>query len=397
MYDHQPNRRRFLSSALAAAGAALASTQLQRFASAAEPASTAATAVPAYLRDYESQYARDPAAAARAWFANAGRGLFLHYGLYSLLGRGEWVMWHEKIPLAEYEKLTGQFRAEKFDAAAITDLALAAGMKYVNITTRHHDSFCLFASKHSDYYSVNAAARRDLVGELAAECNRKRLELFLYYSYALDWRHPFFYPARFLNERKPHFKGPQPHCQWKKDEDSKIYIDFVHGQLRELLTNYGPIAGIWFDPMSGYLARPDLFPIDETYKMIRQWQPQTLISFKQGATGSEDFAAPERGAAGFATEHIRRRYGAKSAEIATRAWQANSGKHNEICNTLQDGAWGYDKKSDGRHRGPDDVAKMLADAAVAKCNLLLNTGPLGDGSIHPDDVRTLQAIGKRRM
>jgi alpha-L-fucosidase len=242
---------------------------------------------------------------------------------------------------------------------------------------------------------VQAAAKRDLVAELAERCRRKELGLFLYYSYALDWRHPYFYPVRFLNERKPHFRNPQPHCLWQKDEDSKHYIDFVHGQLRELLTNYGPVAGIWFDPMSGYLARPDLFPIDETYKLIRQLQPQTLISFKQGATGTEDFAAPERGAAGFATEHIRRRHGARSAEIAARAWQANRNKHNEICNTLQDAAWGYDKRSDGRHRGVAEVRKMLADAKAANCNLLLNTGPLGDGSIHPDDVKTLRAIADK--
>ncbi|MCE9556281.1 MAG: alpha-L-fucosidase [Planctomycetes bacterium] len=381
------DRRRFLASGLTAAGGVLAASCLT-------PVWGALVAdVPGYLRGFEALYAKDPAAAARAWFASARCGLFMHYGLYSLLGRGEWAMWWEKIPLAEYEKLTAQFTAEKFDAAAITDLALAAGMKYVNITTRHHDSFCLFASQHTNYSSVHSAAKRDFVAELAEQCRKKRLGLFLYYSYALDWRHPYFYPVRFLNERKPHFKGPQPHCLWKKEEDSKHYIEFVHGQLRELLTNYGPIAGIWLDPLSGYTARPDLFPIEETYQLIRQLQPQTLISFKIGATGTEDFAAPERGT-GFNADGIRRRHGAKSADLISKAWQANRGKHNEICNTLQDGAWGYDKRSDGRHRDSAEVKKMLAEAAAAHCNLLLNTGPLGDGSIHPEDIQTLRRLAE---
>jgi len=385
--ERQRNRRHFLLTGLSTAAGMLVT-------SSAKPAWAAPDlpSVPSYLRGFEAQYADDPRAAARAWFAAAGSGLFMHYGLYSLLGRGEWALWWQKIPLPQYEKLSADFTAEKFDAESITDLAIAAGMKYVNITTRHHDSFCLFASQHSDYTSVNAAAKRDLVAELAAACRKKGLGLFLYYSYALDWRHPYFYPVRFLNERRPHFKGPQPHCLWKKDEDSRLYIEFVHGQLRELLTNYGPVAGIWLDPLSGYVARPDLFPIEETYKLIRQLQPQTLISFKVGATGTEDFAAPERGK-GFAADGYRRRFGV-NADLIAKAWAANRDKHNEICNTLQNGAWGYDKTSDGQHLGVAEVTKMLADAIASNCNLLLNTGPLGDGSIHPEDVKTLRALGE---
>ena len=149
---------------------------------------------PSYLRGYESLYAADPHAAALAWFAEARFGLFMHYGLYSLLGRHEWVMYRENIPLAEYEQLAEQFTAERFDAGYITDLALEAGMRYVNLTSRHHDSFCLFDSEVSDYTSVRAAAGRDLIGELAEQCRAKGLGLFTYYSYALDWRHPYFYP-----------------------------------------------------------------------------------------------------------------------------------------------------------------------------------------------------------
>jgi len=227
-------------------------------------------------------------------------------------------MYRENIPVGEYEKLKEQFRADKFDADFITDLALKAEMKYVNITSRHHDSFCLFDSKVSDYNSVQSPARRDLVGELAEQCQKKGLGLFLYYSYALDWRHPYFYPRRIFSMARPKYDKPEPRYKWSKDEDFRHYIEFAHAQIKELLSNYGPIAGMWFDPIMGYYARPDLFPIAQTYAMVRDLQPQTLISFKQGANGDEDFGAPERSGRSLA-ETVRKRVGEKQAEIARKA------------------------------------------------------------------------------
>jgi alpha-L-fucosidase len=168
----------------------------------------------------------------------------------------------------------------------------------------------------------------------------------------------------------------------------------VHAQLRELLTNYGPLAGIWLDPIMGYYARPDLFPIQETYALIRELQPQTLIAFKQGATGTEDFASPERSGHSLA-DRVREQVGPDQAEIAQRAWERNKDKHNEICDTLQPGAWGYVAGDDGKHRTADEVLRMLADADSQNCNLLLNTGPLPDGSIHCEDVTTLREVGPR--
>ncbi len=349
---------------------------------------------PSYLSDYADLYAQDPHAAALAWFADARFGLFMHYGLYSLLGRHEWVMYRENIPLAEYERLAEQFTAERFDADFITDLALEAGMRYVNITSRHHDSFCLFDSAVSDYSSVHSAAGRDLIGELAEQCRTKGLGFFTYYSYALDWRHPYFYPRAIFDIARPDYDPPEPRYKWEKDEDFRHYIDFVHAQLRELLTNYGPLAGIWLDPIMGYYARPDLFPIKETYALIRQLQPQALIAFKQGANGDEDFASPERRGYSLA-DRVRERIGAAQAEVAQRAWDRNVDRHNEICDTMQPGAWGYTAADDGRHHTPDEVLEMLAGANGQNCNLLLNTGPLPDGSIHAEDAATLREVGLR--
>jgi alpha-L-fucosidase len=139
--------------------------------------------IPNYLRDYEDLYEQNPRSAALKWFTDAKYGLFLHYGLYSLLGRHEWVQFREKIPVAEYAKLKDQFTAENFDPDYIADFAVDCGMRYVNLTSRHHDSFCLFDTELTGFNSVNSPAKRDLAGELAEACQKRGLGFFLYYSH----------------------------------------------------------------------------------------------------------------------------------------------------------------------------------------------------------------------
>ena len=379
------NRRQFIRLSTGTAAACV-------FATAGNRAIAGNADLPSYLKGYEKIYRDNPRRAARQWFADAKFGLFMHYGLYSLLGRGEWVMLRERIPVAEYEKLQKDFTARNFDVDFITDMALDAGMKYINLTSRHHDGFCLFETKAHDYHSVAAPARRDLIGELAEACHEKGLGLFLYYSYAADWWHPYFYSrdAGWKNAR-PAYGEPPERYKWEKDEDFQIYVDYVHDQLRELLTSYGPIAGIWFDPIMGFYHRPDLFPIKETYALVRSLQPQVLISFKQGATGTEDFAAPERSGHSLA-ERLK---DPKHRAVAEKAWEGNKDKHNEICDTLQPRVWGYKKDDDSKHLKADEVMKRLEAAWASDCNLLMNTGPLPHGSIHPDDVKTLREVGRR--
>ena len=375
------DRRKFLKTS----SIALASSTLIKCTESAIP-------VPSYLRVYSDLYKNYPKDAALEWFRNAKFGLFLHYGLYSLLGRGEWVMLRERIPLAEYEKLLPQFTAKNFDADFITDLAVEAGMSYINITSKHHDGFCLFGTKVDTFNSVVSPAKRDLIDDLSKACQSKGLGLFLYYSYFADWRHPYFYAreAGWQNAR-PAYEFDEPRYKWRKDEDFRIYVDDVHQHLKELLTNYGPIAGIWFDPIMGYYSRPDLFPIEETYALVRSLQPQTLISAKQGANGDEDFAAPERHGHSLAD-----RFDDPVLKRAPHlAWERNKEKHNEICDTLQPRVWGYKKSDDAKHKNADNVMQMLADAAAANCNLLLNTGPLPDGSIDSVDAATLREVGRR--
>jgi alpha-L-fucosidase len=216
--------------------------------------------------------------------------------------------------------------------------------------------------------------------------------LFFYYSYALDWRHPYFFSREAGWDRaRPAYDVPEPSYKFEKEADFQHYLDFVHAQIRELLTQYGPIAGLWFDPIMPFYYRSDLFPIEDTYALVRSLQPQCLIGFKQGANGDEDFASPERTARSLA--HRLETEGQK--QVAQRAWETNQHKHNEVCDTLQPRAWGYKADDKGQHRTADDVIALLADSRARNSNLLLNTGPLPDGSIDPEDEAILREVGRR--
>jgi alpha-L-fucosidase len=264
-------------------------------------------------------------------------------------------------------------------------------MKYINITARHHDSFCLFKTAQTDYNSMDAPCGRDLVRELHDACKKRDLAYFLYYSYALDWYHPYFYsreasqlgPVKWDAARPP-YEQPEPAYKFEKDEDFQQYIDFAHAQIREIVTQYEGLDGIWFDPIMGYYSRPDLFPIEETYEIVRSINPRCLISFKQGANGDEDFVAPER----------EPRAHQRGGEVAQIAWERNQGKPIEICDTLQPRAWGYHAGRDGQHKSAEEVKKMLDYAKGLPANLLLNTGPKGDGSIPEEDVTALRGVGE---
>ncbi len=375
-------RRSFLITSASATAAAAVNLPARLLAAEARPQSS----IPSYLKGFEKLYRTDPRAAARQWFREAKFGLFLHYGLYSLEGRHEWLQFREKIPVAQYAKLKDRFTAAKFDADAITDLALAAGMRYVNITTRHHDSFCLFATKQTDFNSMNSPARRDLVHELAEACRKKGLGLCLYYSHGRDWRHPHA-PNNDLwgGSARPDYDPPEPTYVTGKDHDLQKYVDFMTAQISELLTNYGPIAAIWLDGIATPLSdktkqpcpkpprQPDNAPefrCRELYDLIHRLQPQVMISYKQGLLGSEDFFAPEH-----------------------KAIAVGGDRPMEICSTLQEGSWGYNQQK--RHLTTDEAWAKLAAARAASANLLLNTGPMPDGSIPPQHAKVLREIGER--
>jgi alpha-L-fucosidase len=343
--------------------------------------------VPSYLEYYKDSFRENPRQANLEWFQEAKYGMFIHYGLYSQLEKGEWVQLRDTIPVAEYARLKETFTAEQFDAEMITNLAIKAGMKYITITSKHHDGFCLFETKATDFNVMNSPCGRDLIGELYNACEENGLGLFLYYSYGADWKHPYFYPreAGWQNAR-PAYKESQAEYKYEKEADFEIYVAFVHAQITELFTQYPNIAGIWFDPIMGFYSRPDLFPIDSTYVLVRSLSPHALISFKQGANGEEDFMAPERAGGAKVGQQF---------EVARKVYELNKDKPREICSTLQPHAWGYNKQHDGNHKSADEIMQMLDDAAAINANLLLNVGPKGDGSFPEEDIRALVEAGKK--
>jgi alpha-L-fucosidase len=359
------DRRKFLElSALGTAGALLMTNCIGLEGS---------SNVPNYLQDVESDYKNDPRKAAINWFKDARYGMFIHYGLYSILGRHEWVMYNEKIHVAEYAKLKDKFTAEKFDADFITDLALEAGMKYINLTTRHHDSFCLWDTQFGDFKSTNSPAKRDLVAELSEQCNKKGLAFFLYYSHGRDWQHPHApNNSEWGGAARPKYETQEPFYKYGDEHKLEKYLEFMSNQVNELLTNYSPIAGIWLDgfstPASGDRSK---FKIQELYDLVHSKQPQVLVSYKQGMLGTEDFLAPER------------KYKADEKPKTPL----------EICDHLQRKGWGYTKTEDGKHKNKEEVITMLKKANSYPANLLLNTGPLPSGEMHPEDVKVLREVG----
>ena len=342
---------------------------------------------PAFLAGHHDTYAADPRQAAIEWFRQAKLGLSVRYGVYAQIERGDYVQFGDKIPPDEYLKLKKTFNANRFDAGRITDLALEAGAAYINFSARAPDGFCLFRTNTTDFCTLNSPARRDLVGEIAEACRVKGLGLFLSYSYALDWNHPYFYPRDSVRldwpYARPAYGEPPPEYRLEREEDFLLYLKFIDEQLAEILYRYEPLAGLWLYPVMGYYSRPDLFMMEQSYERMREAHPGVLIGFGEGANGQEDFT----------THDGRPGQNPLGGAPAAAAWVLNRDKPKEVAFTLQPGAWGYDRRHDGRHRGLEQVLAAEKKAAGYGANLLLNTALPPDGAIHPEDVKTLTNLG----
>ncbi|MBO9609087.1 MAG: alpha-L-fucosidase [Paenibacillaceae bacterium] len=360
------------------------------------------TAIPAYLHEYRELYETNPRQANLDWFRQAGYGLFLHYGLYSIMGEEsredekimEWVQYNRIIPVSEYARLKDRFTAASFDAEAIAVFAKSCGMRYINLTTRHHDSFCLFATAQTDFNSVNSPAGRDLVHELAEACEKHGLGLFLYYSHGRDWKHPHApNNDEWGGAARPAYDPPEPAYRYGEEHNLELYLEFMKAQVKELLAQYPSAAGIWLDGL-GVLQSGDAaaFKCEELYAAIREASPHALVSYKQGLLGTEDFFAPEHklpqksDEAGEEYQKGQNRLG----KIA-----AHKDKIVEVCTTMIKSpvSWGYKAKAE--HLAADEVWAKWNDARRNKHHLLLNIGVRGDGSLDPTDVAVLRQVGKR--
>ncbi|MDX1636849.1 MAG: alpha-L-fucosidase [Balneolaceae bacterium] len=311
---------------------------------------------------------------AREWFQDAKFGMFVHWGVYSVmagggeLGIAEWIMERKKIPIKQYENLPNFFNPVEFDPKEWVSMVKDAGMKYITITSKHHDGFAMYDSEVSDYNIVDSTPYgKDVLKMLKEECDRQGIKLFFYYS-QLDWHHPDYYPR---GRTGTGYTGRPDHGNWD------AYIDYMNAQLRELLTNYGEIGGFWFD---GMWDKPDAdWRLDETYAMIHDLQPQALIGSNHHVTPypGEDFQMfekdlPGQNTAGFNTTEI--------SQLPLESAQT------------MNGSWGYNIK-DTNYKSTKELVHFLVRAAGANANLLLNTGPMPNGNIQPENVKTFREMG----
>lgn len=305
---------------------------------------------------------------ARKEFQDGKFGIFLHWGIYSMFGQGEWYMNTANIDCHEYAKAASGFYPSRFNAQEWVAAIKASGAKYICITSRHHDGFSMFDTKYSDYDIVDATPfKRDVIKELAEECRKQGIRLHLYYSH-LDWTREDYYPLG----NTGHGTGRTSHGEWA------TYYQFMNHQLTELLTNYGPIGAIWFD---GMWDQPDGFDwkLEEQYKLIHKLQPACLIGNNHHKTPylGEDFQMFERDLPG--------------ENKAGLSGQSVSALPLETCETMN-GMWGY-KIKDQNYKSVTDLVRLLVRAAGKGTNLLMNIGPQPNGELPAVAVERLKGVG----
>lgn len=323
-----------------------------------------------YRQETKAQYE-----ARMNWWTEARFGMFIHWGLYSIpagewkgsRNHAEWIRTTAQIPLTEYDNFVGQFNPVKFNAAEWVRLAKHAGMKYITITSKHHDGFCLFDSKFTNFDVMSTPFKRDIMKELADACHEEGIKICWYHS-IMDWHHPDYLPRR----------------EWEKDRptagaDFGRYFQHLKNQLKELLTNYGEIGVLWFDGEweSTWNTRYGT----ELYNYVRSLQPNIIINNRVGAgrSGMEGFTK----AGEFAGD-----FGTPEQEIPATGLPGVSW---ETCMTMNDN-WGYNKHDD-HWKSAEDLIHKLADIASKGGNFLLNIGPTSEGVFPQPAIDRLTQLG----
>ena len=280
------------------------------------------------------------------WWRKATFGMFIHWGVSAISGRGEWIMYQEHIPADEYAVLADQFIPKAYDPAKWIAAAQDAGMKYVVMTTRHHDGYCLYDSKVSDFTSVKTAAKRDIIGEFVEACRAAGMRIGFYYS-LVDWRFP----------------GVLPQSIERDHATCRPMVEQAHAQVREVLTQYGKIDILWYDMLDPH--DPELWRSRELNAMARELQPDILINNRAGLP--EDFGTPEN-----------------QVIAENRAWEA--------CYSMNR-SWAY-CPSDRNYKPARELIRVLASCASGGGNFLLNVSPDAQGRIPLEQELRLQEIGR---
>jgi len=310
------------------------------------------------------------------WFQDAKFGMFIHWGIYSIPAKGEWVMHNDRITIEEYEKLAPKFNPVLYDPAEWVKIAKDAGCRYITITSKHHDGFAMWDSKVTDWDIIDRTPYgKDILRMLADECKKQNMPLFFYHSH-LDWRHPDYFPRG----RTGKYSGRPEHGNFDR------YIDFMNSQIAELCSGrYGKVAGFWFDGWwDQQMEKTEKktyvdWRLEETYSLIHRLQPQALIGNNHHVQPfpGEDFQMFERGVPGKG----------KFSEV-----NFVSTLPLETCDTIN-GAWGYNA-NDKDFKSKTELIHYLVRTAGYNANFLLNVGPMPDGRIQPEFVQRLKEIGK---
>jgi len=332
------SRRLFLKN-LGVAGAAAYSARAVPALNIADPQAAAPVAAP------QSKQAATRAQR-MAWWHEAKFGMFIHWGLYSLVGQMEWALEVEGIPILQYEYLAKHFQPKPNAAREWARLARRAGQKYMVMTTKHHEGFCLFDSRLTDYCAPRQGPGRDLVREFVDAARAEGLRVGFYYS-LMDWHHP-------------------DGARCKTDEAARQrFVAYTHGLVRELMTNYGKIDVLWYDV--DWPLTAEQWESERMNQMVFELQPEIIVNDRNGLEG--DFSTPE--------QEI-------SAAQKGRAWEA--------CMTMND-SWGFNR-GDNNWKTAKTIVSNLANCARGGGNYLLNIGPKPDGSVPAESVEILETVGR---
>ncbi|MDB2686207.1 alpha-L-fucosidase [Mariniblastus sp.] len=330
------------------------------------------------VKDFSGETEAEKAARMK-WFTDARFGMFIHWGLYAqpagvwkgkdIPGVGEWIQRRAQIPTVDYEPLQKTFNPVKYNAEQWVLLAKQAGMKYIVITSKHHDGFCLYDSKFSDWDMGGTPYKKDLLDPLAAACRKHGLKMCFYHS-ILDWHHPQF-------AAKAKWTGSFA----TENPDMEIYRTYMKDQLHELLTNYGDVGIVWFD---GEWAKCWTHEMGvDLYNYCRTLQPNTIVNNRvdKGRRGMAGMTA--------STEFVGD-YGTPEQEIPQTGF--GDGVFWESCMTMNK-TWGF-KLKDHEWKSSEKLIRNLIDLASKGGNFLLNVGPTAEGEIPEASVERLQAMGK---
>lgn len=306
-----------------------------------------------------------------AWWTDDRFGMFIHWGIYALPARHEWVKSYERIKDEDYQKYFEMFNPDLFNPCEWAKKAKEAGMKYVVLTTKHHDGFCLFDSKYTDYKATNTLAGRDLVKEYIDAVRAEGLGVGLYYS-LIDWHHPDFTIDRIHPQRPDDLKDC---AELNKNRDMAVYREYLHNQVRELLTNYGKIDILWLDfSYPGEYGKDDKdWDSKKLLAMVRQLQPGVIVNDRLNLKDYDDgwdFVAPEQYKVSKWPEVNRKK----------AAW--------ETCQTFS-GSWGY-FRDEHTWKDTKQLLVLLIETVSKGGNLILNVGPTARGEF---DYRANEALG----